>query len=70
MGLSFVIVMLMSSYFIASYFMSLRIFNSIPEMMTALSVIYFKGSGIESLLSFYRENLIRNTTLNMYEDQT
>ncbi|CDW83114.1 UNKNOWN [Stylonychia lemnae] len=39
---SLLVIMALSSYFIASYFMSLRIFNSIPEMIDALGIIYYK----------------------------
>ena len=51
MFLSFLIVTLLSSYFVASYYMSLRTFTSIPVVVDALDPIFSKGSCVSIDLS-------------------
>lgn len=59
---------MLSSYFIISYFMALRTYNSVPETLDNLNVIYFKDACLENVIAFVRENIMRNTTMKLSED--
>lgn len=63
-------VSLLSSYFVGSYFMSLRVFNSIPDTIDNLNTIYIKAKYLYSIISFYEENIIRNQSLTLFENSS
>ncbi|CDW74270.1 UNKNOWN [Stylonychia lemnae] len=62
---TFVILML-ASYFIASYFMSLRTFQSISGIVDTLGEIYSKGSCLSEVINAHRENVIQNSSLVLF----
>jgi hypothetical protein len=62
------LITLLSTYFLVSYFMALRTYDSIPETLAGLNIIYFKDACVENVIAFARENVMRNTTILLSED--
>jgi hypothetical protein len=56
------IITLLSSYFLISYFLSIRTFNTASSVIGDLKHIFFKGSCFDQTMNFLRETQIRNET--------
>jgi len=57
-----------SAYFIVSYVMSIHHFDSVIDSIDKLNIIYVKDSCIDNVLTFLRENQIRNETVTLSEN--
>ncbi|TNV87637.1 hypothetical protein FGO68_gene1529 [Halteria grandinella] len=56
------LILILCSYFVIIYLLSAKTFNTVQETISKIEIILFKTSCFDQIVSFHREELIRNTT--------
>ena len=59
------VLILLTTYFIIAYFLSIRTFNAAQDVIGALEIILYKGSCYDQTLNFLRGDDVRNSTLTV-----
>lgn len=58
----------LSTYFVASYFVSDNLYSQVPYIMDALHTVYFKDVCLENAMTYLRINHISNQSFILYEN--
>lgn len=57
------LIVLLSTYFLIAYFLSIRTFNTASQVIESLETVFNKGGCFDFTSSFIKANFIRNSSI-------